>query len=63
MSFVMIDLVALDDEDKDYIMGINTKRELRKWKKELNLIDKFIGEFRKGRYRIIREDKLYDIEG
>ncbi len=44
-------------------MWVNTKRELKKWKKELNLIDKFIGEFRKGRYRIIREDKLYDIEG
>lgn len=62
MNYILVDTLNIDNEDKEYLIRLGTKKELVEDRKWLNFIDKFIGKFKKGRYVIVREDKLYDIK-
>lgn len=58
MNYVLIDTLNIDNEDKEYFIRLGAKKDLIKDKKLLNFIDKFTGEFKNGRYVIVREDEI-----
>lgn len=58
MNYVLIDTLNIDNEDKEYFIRLGAKKDLIKDKKLLNFIDKFMGEFKNGRYVIVREDEI-----
>ena len=61
MVYVLVDTLNIDSEENEYLIGLGSKKELLETKKWLNLIDKFIGQFSRGRYVIVKENELYDI--
>ena len=61
MVYVLVDTLNIDSEENEYLIGLGSKKELLETKKWLNLINKFIGQFSRGRYVIVKENELYDI--
>lgn len=61
MVYVLVDTLNIDNEENEYLIGLGSKKELLETKKWLNLVDKFIGQFSRGRYVIVKENELYDI--
>lgn len=58
MNYILIDTLNIDNEDKEYLIGLGTKKELQERIPWLILSDKLNKEYIKGRYKIVKEDKL-----
>lgn len=58
MNYILIDTLNIDNEEKEYFIGLGTKKELQERIPGLILSDKLNKEYIKRRYLIVREDKL-----
>lgn len=58
MNYILIDTLNIDNEEKEYFIGLGTKKELQERIPWLILSDKLNKEYIKRRYLIVREDKL-----
>ena len=58
MDYILIDTLNIDNEEKEYLIGLGTKNELQERIPWLVLYDKLNKEYLKDRYIIVREDSL-----
>lgn len=58
MDYILIDTLNIDNEEKEYLIGLGTKKELQERIPWLVLYDKLNKEYLKDRYIIVREDSL-----
>lgn len=58
MDYILIDTLNIDNEEKEYLIGLGTEKELQERISWLVLYDKLNKEYLKDRYIIVREDSL-----